>query len=127
MDHANTIEAHLPERYYLGELAPALRDEFEDHMADCHVCRQEVATVDLFAANAVAVAVFPTLNFTILPMISVQAKNKSRGLLIVNSAPFSVLTAAVYSFKETGAAPAYLLIVRRSVASARPAPDSVIQ
>jgi hypothetical protein len=55
MEHANTIEAHLPERYYLGELVPALRDEFEEHLADCRVCRQEVATVDLFAANAVGV------------------------------------------------------------------------
>src|ERR1019366_9181220 len=44
-------------------------------------------------ATAVAVAVLPNLNFTMRPMISVQAKNRSRGRLMVNSAPLSVFTA----------------------------------
>ena len=44
-----------PERYILGELPPDEREEFEDHMADCTVCMQEVAAADMFAANAAAV------------------------------------------------------------------------
>ena len=44
-------------------------------------------------AAAVAVAVLPNFNFTIRPMISVQAKNRSRGRLMVNSAPLRYLTA----------------------------------
>ncbi len=55
MDHDNVVRAHLPERYFLGELPPAERDEFEEHLADCSACRKEVAAIDAFAANAVAV------------------------------------------------------------------------
>jgi hypothetical protein len=55
MEHQTTIEAHLPERYFLGELSAAVRDEFEEHMADCLVCRQELTAIDGFAANALAV------------------------------------------------------------------------
>ena len=47
----------------------------------------------LTGATALAVAVFPNFNFTMRPMISVQAKNRSRGRLMVNSAPLSVFTA----------------------------------
>ncbi len=46
-----------------------------------------------WAAGPVAVTVLPTFDFSIRPMMSVQAKNKSRGRLIVNSAPLSVFTA----------------------------------
>jgi hypothetical protein len=55
MEHQTTTEAHLPERYFLGELPAAVRDEFEEHMADCLVCRQELTAIDGFAANALAV------------------------------------------------------------------------
>src|SRR6185369_7465566 len=46
-----------------------------------------------WAAGPLVAATLPSFDFTIRPMMSVQAKNKSRGLLMVNSAPFSVFTA----------------------------------
>ena len=39
----------------LGELPPAERDEFEEHLADCRMCMQEFGAMDIFAANASAV------------------------------------------------------------------------
>jgi Putative zinc-finger len=39
-------------RYVLGELEPAARDEFEEHLADCSNCMNEVWTATTFAANA---------------------------------------------------------------------------
>ncbi|MES1262679.1 MAG: zf-HC2 domain-containing protein [Acidobacteriota bacterium] len=55
MDHDTVVRAHIPERYFLGELPPAERDDFEEHMADCSACRQDLAVTDIFAANAAAV------------------------------------------------------------------------
>jgi len=55
MDHRTAVETHTPERYVLGELLPLEREEFEEHMADCSVCMNEVAAADVFAANATAV------------------------------------------------------------------------
>ena len=55
MEHETIVRDHTPERYFLGELPAAERDDFEEHLADCPVCRQELAAADIFAANAVAV------------------------------------------------------------------------
>jgi hypothetical protein len=55
MDHDTVVRAHIPERYFLGDLPLAERDEFEEHMADCSACRQDLAITDIFAANTRAV------------------------------------------------------------------------
>lgn len=52
MNHSEAIEAKSPMRYVLGELAPADRDEFEEHLADCSHCMNEVWMATSFAANA---------------------------------------------------------------------------
>jgi len=55
MDHETAVQLQAPERYILGDLAKAERDEFEDHAADCSRCMRELATADIFAANTCAV------------------------------------------------------------------------
>src|SRR5215510_8231460 len=52
MDHEQAAATKLPMKYVLGELAPADRDEFEDHLADCSNCMNEVWMATAFAANA---------------------------------------------------------------------------
>jgi len=52
MDHERATATKLPMKYVLGELAPADRDEFEDHLADCSNCMNEVWMATAFAANA---------------------------------------------------------------------------
>jgi hypothetical protein len=52
MNHNQAIETKSPMRYVLGELAPADRDQFEEHLADCSNCMNEVWMATSFAANA---------------------------------------------------------------------------
>lgn len=52
MNHNQAIDTKSPMRYVLGELAPADRDEFEEHLADCSNCMNEVWMATSFAANA---------------------------------------------------------------------------
>jgi hypothetical protein len=55
LDHDAVIKSHAPEKYVLGELLPHEREEFEEHLADCTSCMQDLAAADMFAANASAV------------------------------------------------------------------------
>jgi hypothetical protein len=55
MDHSKAIEEKFAERYLLGELTPAQRDEFEEHFFDCGVCASEVEAGAVFIDNARAV------------------------------------------------------------------------
>jgi hypothetical protein len=52
MDHEQAIQEHASMRYALGELAPADRDAFEGHFADCSFCMKDVEASTAFAANA---------------------------------------------------------------------------
>ncbi len=42
MEHKEAIETMASERYLLGELTPAARDAFEDHLFGCTECAQDV-------------------------------------------------------------------------------------
>jgi hypothetical protein len=55
MDHQTAVRLQASEKYLLGELPPAERDEFEEHLADCSRCMEDVGAADVFAANARAV------------------------------------------------------------------------
>lgn len=55
MDHEMAVRLQASEKYLLGELAPAERDAFEEHLADCSRCMEDLWTADVFAANARAV------------------------------------------------------------------------
>jgi hypothetical protein len=52
MNHNRAIETKSAMRYVLGDLAPGDRDEFEEHLADCSNCMNEVWMATSFAANA---------------------------------------------------------------------------
>src|ERR1035438_7245710 len=52
MNHSQAIEKKSPMRYVLGDLAAADRDEFEENLADCSSCMNEVWMATSFAANA---------------------------------------------------------------------------
>jgi hypothetical protein len=51
MDHNQAIDGKFTERYLLGELTPAQRDQFEDHFFDCAVCADDVQTGAGFVDN----------------------------------------------------------------------------
>jgi anti-sigma factor RsiW len=55
VDHKTAVELLTTEKYVLGELSPAERDEFEEHLSDCHRCMEDLATVEMFVANGRAV------------------------------------------------------------------------
>jgi Putative zinc-finger len=42
MDHSESIRLMAAEKYLLGELAPELREEFEEHFFDCQECALDV-------------------------------------------------------------------------------------
>ena len=52
MDHTQANETEMATRYVLRDLAPADLEEFEEHLADCSVCMNDVWTATTFAANA---------------------------------------------------------------------------
>jgi hypothetical protein len=52
MDHDQAIQESFVEKYLLGELSPAQRDEFEDHYFDCFVCAEDVQNGAVFVDNA---------------------------------------------------------------------------
>lgn len=52
MDHNQAIDGKFTERYLLGELTPAQRDQFEDHFFDCASCADDVQTGAVFVDNA---------------------------------------------------------------------------
>jgi len=55
MGHEEATRMLAAERYLLGELKGAERNEFEDHFFDCPVCAEEVRAGAIFEANARAV------------------------------------------------------------------------
>jgi hypothetical protein len=52
MDHNQAIDGKFAERYLLGELTPAQRDQFEDHYFDCAVCADDVQFGAVFVDSA---------------------------------------------------------------------------
>src|ERR1700680_1035182 len=42
MDHSESIRLMAAEKYLLGELAPELREQFEEHFFDCQECALDV-------------------------------------------------------------------------------------
>jgi Putative zinc-finger len=52
MDHTQAIHNGFAERYLLGELNPAEREEFEAHYFDCSICGDDVQVGAVFVDNA---------------------------------------------------------------------------
>jgi hypothetical protein len=52
MDHTQAIDGKFTERYLLGELTPAQRDQFEEHFFDCAICADDVQFGAVFVDNA---------------------------------------------------------------------------
>jgi len=55
MEHEQATTLMAAERYLLGELTDAERDQFEEHFFDCAVCAEDVRRGAIFRANARAV------------------------------------------------------------------------
>lgn len=55
MNHDYAIASQYPERYAYGDLRADERDDFEEHLADCSRCLQDVTVAQAFAANVCAV------------------------------------------------------------------------
>ena len=46
MDHSEAVRLQAAEKYLLGELPEAQREEYEEHYFDCQLCAEEIkATV----------------------------------------------------------------------------------
>ncbi len=52
MDHEAAVQQMVVERYLLDELAPELRDEFEEHMFDCAECSLDLRAGAHFVEEA---------------------------------------------------------------------------
>jgi hypothetical protein len=52
MDHDMVVRQKMTERYLLGELDPAARDEFEEHFFDCRDCALDVHAGALFVEQS---------------------------------------------------------------------------
>ena len=52
MDHDMVVRQKMTERYLLGELDPAARDEFEEHFFDCRDCAFDVQAGSLFVEQS---------------------------------------------------------------------------
>jgi|SRR5580692_1701147 hypothetical protein len=48
MDHLDAKRLQAAEKYVLGELAPELRDEYEEHYFDCADCAEDVKAASAF-------------------------------------------------------------------------------
>ena len=55
MDHESVAPTRAVERYLLGEMSPAERDQFEAHFFECEECADEVRTGSMFVENSRAV------------------------------------------------------------------------
>lgn len=55
MNHKLALEEQLPDKYVFGELSETERDDFEEHLADCPRCMEDVKLAQSFAANSLAV------------------------------------------------------------------------
>jgi hypothetical protein len=68
MDHDMVVRHKMTERYLLGELDPAARDEFEEHFFDCKECALDVRAGALFVEQSkVVLAEKPELVAAALP------------------------------------------------------------
>ena len=56
MEHTEAIDTGAAERYALGEMSEAERDQYEEHFFDCPDCADEVRSATLFLENAGALA-----------------------------------------------------------------------
>ena len=52
MNHEQAIQEMATERYLLDELAPELRDAFEEHMFECQECAVDVRAGNVFMSEA---------------------------------------------------------------------------
>ena len=55
MDHSEAIRMQAAEKYVLGELPNALRDEYEEHFFDCAECALDVKAAAAFVDNSAEV------------------------------------------------------------------------
>jgi hypothetical protein len=55
MDHAAAVREKATEKYLLNELAPEVRDQFEEHMFDCQECAMDVRAAAMFVEQSKAV------------------------------------------------------------------------
>jgi hypothetical protein len=52
MDHNEAIRLQAAEKYVMGELSPALRDEYEDHYFDCCECAADLQATIAFVETS---------------------------------------------------------------------------
>lgn len=52
MDHSEATRLQAAEKYVLGELSPAQREEYEEHCFDCADCALDLKAMAAFADNA---------------------------------------------------------------------------
>ena len=55
MDHETAVRIDAAARYYLRELREPESEAFEDHVAECSACTEDLRCLTIFAANAKAI------------------------------------------------------------------------
>ena len=52
ISHEEAVQTLATEKYLLGELHAELRDQFEEHLYDCHECAFDLWAAATFLAHA---------------------------------------------------------------------------
>ena len=55
MDHETAVRIDAPTRYYLKELEAPESEAFEEHVAECSACLEDLRDLTIFGANANAI------------------------------------------------------------------------
>jgi hypothetical protein len=61
MDHSEAASLMATEKYLLDELSPDLREQFEEHLFDCHECALDVRAASVFLEQGKAVLANPVV------------------------------------------------------------------
>jgi hypothetical protein len=74
MDHSESIRLMAAEKYLLGELAPELREQFEEHFFDCQECALDVRAGAAFVEHSKVVLSEPVAVSPIRVPVAVPAR-----------------------------------------------------
>jgi hypothetical protein len=101
MDHAAAVREKATEKYLLNELAPEVRDQFEEHMFDCQECAMDVRAAAMFVEQSKAVlAESPALAAACVPLPHPQPQKQWNWFRPVFTVPAFALLLVVIGYQD---------------------------
>lgn len=75
MDHAEAVRQKATERYLLDELDSELRDQFEEHLFDCHDCALDVRAAAMFVEQSKVILAEPNAQSAVKDPVPAAARS----------------------------------------------------